>query len=141
MAAWLFKTEPGDFSFDDLAKQKSARWDGVRNPTALRNLASAKVGDVVVLYHTGDEKRAVGLAKVVRAPYADPDQPALDGQGKPKFMVIDLAAERRASTPLSLEKIKADKRFAQFLLVKNSRLSVMPVPQELDQILREWAEL
>ena len=122
MAAWLFKTEPGDFSFDDLAKQKSARWDGVRNPTALRNLASAKVGDVVVLYHTGDEKRAVGLAKVVRAPYPDP---AL-GAGN-KFVVLDLAADRPLPEPVTLAALREEPAFADSPLVKIGRLSVVPL--------------
>src|SRR5204863_364694 len=72
MAAWLFKTEPSTFSFADLVKQKKARWDGVKNATALKHLRAAEKGDVVVIYHTGNEKRAVGLAKVVRAPYPDP---------------------------------------------------------------------
>ena len=122
MAAFLFKTEPSDFSFDDLVKKKTARWDGVRNPTALRNLASAKVGDVVVLYHTGDEKRAVGLAKVVRAPYPDP----AFGEGN-KMIVLDLAADRALPEPVTLATLRADPTFADSPLLKIGRLSVVPL--------------
>lgn len=119
MAAWLFKTEPSDFAFDDLAARKMARWDGVRNPVALRHLAAAKVGDAVVLYHTGNEKRAVGLAKVVRAPYPDPSDD--------KFVVLDLAADRPLSEPVSLAALKAEPLFADSPLVKMGRLSVVPL--------------
>lgn len=119
MAAWLFKTEPTDFSFDDLAKTKSARWDGVRNPVALKHLAAAKVGDAVVLYHTGNEKRAVGLAKVVRAPYPDP--------GHDQFVVLDLAAQGPLPEPVPLAALKAEPLFADSPLVKIGRLSVVPL--------------
>ena len=122
MAAFLFKTEPSDFSFDDLLKKKTARWDGVRNPTALRNLASAKVGDVVVLYHTGDEKRAVGLAKVVKAPYPDP----AFGAGN-KMIVLDLAPDRALPEPVTLATLRAEPTFADSPLLKIGRLSVVPL--------------
>ena len=121
MAAWLFKTEPTDFSFDDLARAKSARWDGVRNPVALKHLAAARVGDAVVVYHTGSEKRAVGLAKVVRAPYPDP------AAGDPKRVVLDLAAERPLPEPVALADLKADPLFADSPLVRIGRLSVVPL--------------
>jgi predicted RNA-binding protein with PUA-like domain len=119
MAAWLFKTEPSDFSFDDLAKTKSARWDGVRNPVALKHLAAAEAGDTVVVYHTGNEKRAVGLAKVVRAPYPDPVHD--------KLVVLDLAAEAPLPEPVTLAALKAEPLFADSPLVKIGRLSVVPL--------------
>jgi predicted RNA-binding protein with PUA-like domain len=121
MAAWLFKTEPEDFSFADLTKRKSARWDGVRNPTALKNLRAIAVGDTVVIYHTGNEKRAVGLARVVRAPYPDP---AYDD---PKLVVIDLAAGAALKEPVTLAAIREDALLAQTELVRIPRLSVVPL--------------
>src|SRR5687767_14985087 len=121
MAAWVFKTEPTDFSFGDLAKKKSARWDGVRNPTALKNMRSAEVGDTVVIYHTGDEKRAVGLAQVVRAPYADP------AHDDPKLVVVDLAADSLFKEPVTLAAIRADALLSQTELVRIPRLSVVPL--------------
>ena len=121
MAAWLFKTEPTDFSFDDLAKKKSARWDGVRNPTALKNLRAIANGDTIVIYHTGDEKRAVGLAKVVRAPYPDPAYP--DG----KLVVVDIAAGKPLKEPVPLSAIREDALLSQTELVRIPRLSVVPL--------------
>lgn len=121
MAAWVFKTEPSDFSFDDLAASKMARWDGVKNAVALRHLRTAQKGDVVVVYHTGNEKSAVGLARVVRAPYPDP---ALDDA---KRVVVDLAADRRLPEPVPLAAIRADPLLAQTELVRIPRLSVVPL--------------
>ncbi|MEO6463891.1 MAG: EVE domain-containing protein [Candidatus Eisenbacteria bacterium] len=121
MAAWVFKTEPSDFSFDDLAAKKSARWDGVKNAVALKHLREAQKGDVVVVYHTGDEKSAVGLAKVVRAPYPDP---ALDD---PKRVVVDLAADRPLPAPVPLGALREEPVFADSPLVRIGRLSVVPL--------------
>lgn len=135
MAAWLFKTEPTDFSFDDLARAKSARWDGVRNPVALKHLAAARVGDAVVVYHTGSEKRAVGLAKVVRAPYPDP------AAGDPKRVVLDLAAERPLPEPVALADLKADPLFADSPLVRIGRLSVVPLDAKQLARLKKLAGL
>lgn len=120
MAAWLFKTEPSDFSFEDLVAKKSARWDGVKNPTALKHLRSIEKGDTVIVYHTGDEKSAVGLARVVRAPYPDP---ALD---EPKRVVVDLAADRPLPRPVPLAEFRADPLLAQTDVVRIPRLSVVP---------------
>ena len=83
---WLLKTEPGDYSFDQLEQAGRARWDGVRNPAAIRNLAAMKAGDRVFVYHTGDQKAVVGLAEVVKPAYPDPKYP--DG----KLMVVDIEA-------------------------------------------------
>ncbi len=131
MAAWLFKTEPSDFSFDDLAAKKSARWDGVKNATALIHLRAVKKGDVVVVYHTGNEKRAVGLAKVVRASYPDP---ALDD---PKRVVVDLAADRPLPEPVPLAAFRADPLLAQTDLVRITRLSIVPLnAAQLSRVLK-----
>ena len=121
MAAWLFKTEPSEFSFADLAARKTARWDGVRNATALIHLRRVKEGDTVVVYHTGSEKRAVGLAKAVRAPYPDP------ALADPKLVVVDLAAGRPFARPVPLAAFRADPVLAQTDLVRISRLSIVPL--------------
>jgi predicted RNA-binding protein with PUA-like domain len=121
MGAWLFKTEPSDFSFDDLVAKKTARWDGVKNPVALKHLRAAQKDDVVVVYHTGDEKRAVGLARVVRAPYPDP---ALDD---PKRVVVDLAAVKPLPEPVPLAAFRADPVLAQTDVARLPRLSVVPL--------------
>lgn len=141
MATYLFKTEPSEFSFADLMREKKARWDGVTNAQAINFLREAKKGDEALIYHTGDEKAVVGLAQIASAPYPDPDQPGLDGQGRPKFLVTDLKPLKEAKSPVTLASIKCDQRFAEFLLVKNSRLSIMPVPPALDKLLRAMAGL
>jgi predicted RNA-binding protein with PUA-like domain len=93
----------------------------VRNPTALKHLRTAKVGDVVVVYHTADEKSAVGLARVARAPYPDP------AAGDPRFVVVDLAAGRPLPRPVALATFRADPLLAQTDLVRISRLSIVPL--------------
>jgi len=119
MNYWLVKTEPSTYSYDDLARQQTAVWDGVRNPVALRNLRSMHPGDQVLVYHTGDEKAVVGWATVVSAPYPDPKNE--------KLVVIDLKAHRRLPQPVTLAQIKSDKTFADLPIVKQGRLSVSPV--------------
>lgn len=118
---WLVKTEPSTYSYDDLEREKTAVWDGVKNPVALRNLRSMHPGDQVLVYHTGDQKAVVGWATVVSAPYADPKKP------DSKLFVIDLKAHRRLPTPVTLAQIKADKTFAELPIVRQGRLSVSPV--------------
>lgn len=141
MPTLLFKTEPSEFSFDDLLRDKRARWDGVTNAQAVNALRDAKKGDDVLVYHTGDEKAIVGLAQITAAPYPDPDNTALDGQGRPKLVVVDIKPVKKARTPVTLAQIKADKRFAAFQLVTHARLSIMPVPPALDILLRQMAGL
>lgn len=121
MAAWLFKTEPTEFSFDDLRAKLVARWDGVKNPTALIHLRSVKPGDTVVIYHTGNEKRAVGLAKVVRAPYPDP------AHDDPKLVVVDLEAGAALAAPVPLAAFRADPLLAATDLIRITRLSIVPL--------------
>ena len=124
MAFWLLKTEPSTYSWGDLVKAKRAVWDGVKNPTALRNLREMKVGDQAFIYHTGDEKQIVGIAKVVKAAYPDPKA------GDDSLVVVDLEAVKPLRTPVTLATIKADRKFAQWALVRIPRLSVMPVDPE-----------
>lgn len=118
---WLLKTEPGTYSFADLARDKRTTWDGVSNPVALKNLRAMKKGDEAFVYHTGDEKSVVGVARIASDPYPDPKQ------NDDRLVVVDLVPARAVPRPVSLATIKADKRFAGFALVRISRLSVMPV--------------
>jgi predicted RNA-binding protein with PUA-like domain len=118
---WLLKTEPGDYSWDALEKAGRACWDGVRNPAALRNLAAMKPGDRVLVYHTGDEKAVVGTAEVVRAAYPDPKYP--DG----KLVVVDVEAKARLARPVTLAELKALAVFRDSPLVRQGRLSVVPI--------------
>jgi len=129
MAHWLVKTEPSTYSFADLERQKKAVWDGVANAVALKHLRAMAPGDDVLIYHTGDVKAAVGLARVVSEPYADPKA------GDPKLAVVDLAPVRRLARPVTLAEVKADPAFSDFALVRQGRLSVMPVPPPLWQRL------
>jgi predicted RNA-binding protein with PUA-like domain len=118
---WILKTEPSTYSFDDLTREKRAVWDGVSNPVALKNLAAMKVGDDALIYHTGGEKAVVGLARVSKSAYADPKA------DDPKLLVVELEAVRRLETPVTLAEIKADRTFADSPLVRQGRLSVVPV--------------
>jgi predicted RNA-binding protein with PUA-like domain len=117
---WIVKTEPSTYSYDDLARQKTAVWDGVKNNLALKHLRQMKPGDQVLVYHTGDEKAVVGLAEVVSAAYPDPKQK------DPKLAVVDLKARARLPRPVPLAEIKTDRAFADLGLVRMGRLSVMP---------------
>lgn len=123
MSHWLVKTEPSVYSFEDLQREKRARWDGVSNPVALKHLRAMAPGDEVLVYHTGDVKAAVGLARVASAPYADPKNP--------KLAIVDLEVVRPLAQPVTLAAVKADPTFAEFALVRIGRLSVMPVPAPL----------
>jgi predicted RNA-binding protein with PUA-like domain len=119
MAYWLLKTEPSTYSFDDLVRDKQTRWDGITNPVALKNLRAAQAGERVAIYHTGDEKAAIGVAEIVRAAYADPKNE--------KLAVVDVAARERLKTPVTLATLKADKPFADSPLVRQGRLSFVPL--------------
>ena len=130
---WILKTEPSTYSFHDLVKAKRAVWDGVANPVALKHLREMAVGDEVIIYHTGDEKACVGLAKVVKAAYPDPKA------GDPKLVVVDLEAGKPLANPVTLAGIKADPAFADMALVRQGRLSVVPVPATLWQRLLTMA--
>jgi predicted RNA-binding protein with PUA-like domain len=133
MAYWLVKTEPETYSWDDLVKDKKTVWDGVRNFQARTNLKAMKQGDVVFVYHTGDEKAVVGIAKVARDPYPEPKDK--------DWIAVDLAPEKKLKKSVALSQIKADKRLADMVLVRAARLSVQPVkPEEFDLIVALSAE-
>jgi predicted RNA-binding protein with PUA-like domain len=128
MAGWLLKTEPSTYSFADLRRDKKTRWDGITNPVALRNLKSAKPGDVAVVYHTGDEKAAVGLARIAGEAYPDPKNA--------KLWVIDLEAGEPLGKPVTLAALKAEKTFSESPLVRQGRLSFVPLTlAQLDRLL------
>jgi len=122
MARWLLKTEPTDYAYADLARKGRTTWDGVRNALAQRHLHAMRAGDDVLVYHTGDEKAVVGLARVA----ADPVPEAKDKSGK--FVAVDLVPVAAAKTPVPLAAVRADARCADLALVRIPRLSVMPVP-------------
>jgi predicted RNA-binding protein with PUA-like domain len=126
MAAWLLKTEPSTYSFADLVKAKKAVWDGVKNPVAIKHLREMKPGDRAVIYHTGDEKAAVGLAEVVAAARPDPKDTAL--------VVVDLVAKEPLGRPVTLAALKAEPAFRDSPLVRMGRLSVVPL--DADQTKR-----
>ena len=115
---YLLKTEPGTYSVEDLEREGETLWDGVSNPVAVRNLAGMQRGEMLVIYHTGDEKRTVGLAKVVQVNANDPKQP----QVRIKFV-------KKTKTPRTLGEIKANRIFADSLLVRQGRLSVVPLTE------------
>lgn len=118
---WIVKTEPSSYSWGDLEREGRTVWDGVKNAQALIHLRAMREGDQVLVYHSGDDKALVGLARVARGPYPDPK--LVD----PRLVVVELAAERALGRPVTLAAIKASGRFAGLALVRQGRLSVMPV--------------
>ncbi|HSE49750.1 MAG TPA: EVE domain-containing protein [Terriglobales bacterium] len=116
---YLLKTEASTYSFDDLRKDKQTLWDGVSNPVAKRNLRAMKPGDTLVIYHTGDEKRAVGTAKVRKVDASDPNDPR-----------VTIQAGKAIPRPMTLAEIKAHKTFKDSPLVRQGRLSVVPLTAE-----------
>jgi predicted RNA-binding protein with PUA-like domain len=129
MADWLFKEEPGTYSFADLERDGTTTWTGVTNALAQKHLRSVKAGDRVFFYHTGDEKAVVGVMEVTADPAPDP------GDETGKRVAVTVRPVRRLKTPVTLAAIKADKAFAEWELVRQARLSVMPVPGVL------WAKV
>ena len=121
MNYWLVKSEPEAYSWSDLLKDSETAWTGVRNFTARNNLRAMKAGDRVFFYHSGEEKSVVGLARVAREAY--PDSTADEGD----WSAVDLAPVKTLAKPFTLARIKADKILKEMKLVKQSRLSVMPV--------------
>jgi len=122
VAYWLLKTEPGTYSYDDLAKEKKATWDGISNAAALKNIRAMKKGELALIYHTGDERAVVGVAEITSKPHPDPKK---DDE---KLVVIEIKPKRKLATPVTLETIKVDKAFAGWDLLRIGRLSVVPVP-------------
>lgn len=121
VAAYLFKTEPSEYAYADLEREKRAVWEGVSNALALIHLRQVKKGDMVVIYHTGSEKAAVGLATVAKGPYADPRQ------DDARRVVVDLKPQRALARPVPLSVFKTDPVLRTTELVRISRLSIMPL--------------
>ena len=121
MNYWLIKSEPETWSWDDQVKAKVDMWDGVRNYQARNNLMKMKKGDLCFFYHSVKEKKIVGIVEVVKEHYPDPT----DKTGK--FVVVEVKAKQKIKNPISLEQIKLDKKLNHLALIKQSRLSVMPI--------------
>jgi len=134
MALWLFKQEPTDYSFSDLQRDGTTRWDGVTNNLARRNLRQVRRGDRVLYYHTGKEKAVVGEMRVIGD--AKPD-PAGDD---PKAVVVEVKPVRQLRHPVSLGRIKADPVLAEWDLVRLPRLSVLPVTEAQWRRVEELSE-
>ena len=128
---WLVKTEPGTYSYDDLEREGRAVWDGVANPQAQKNLRAMEEGDLVFVYHTGDEKRIVGMAEVARGAYPDPKQ---KGERMP---VVDLRARGRLRVPVTLAELKGEGAFAESSLLRQGRLSVVPLTPAQAKLVRK----
>lgn len=118
---WLLKTEPSTYGYADLERDRRTTWDGVTNPVALKNLRAMKTGDAIFIYHTGDEKAVVGTALVTRP--AAPDPKLRD----PRLVVVEIEATGRLPRPVSLAELKALPVFAESPLVRQGRLSVVPL--------------
>jgi predicted RNA-binding protein with PUA-like domain len=120
---WILKTDSDVYPYDRLEQERQAVWDGVSNPVALKHMRSMAPGDPLLIYHSGATKEIVGLARVIRDAYPDP-------QGtNPKLVVVDIEVDRRLPRTVSLATIKADPAFADLALVRQPRLSVIPVPE------------
>ena len=119
---WLFKTEPSEYSYDDLERETKAVWDGVTNSLALKHLRQVRMGDEILIYHSGDVKAIIGLAQAVSDPYPNPRG------DDDKLIVINLKPKRRLVRPITLSEIKVIEEFKEFDLLRLPRLSVMPIP-------------
>ena len=127
MAHWLMKSEPGVYSWDDLVRDRTTEWDGVRNPTARIHLRAMKLGDEAFFYHSGDERQVIGIMRVSRAARPDPKDP--------NWVSVEVAAVRLLARPVTLKQIKGEPSLATIELVRLSRLSVSPVRDA------EWAKV
>lgn len=135
MNHWLLKTEPSEYDWATLVREKSTTWDGVTNPQAQQNLRAMAKGDHCFLYHTGDERRIVGIATVTRGPYPDPT----DEKGK--RVLIDIKALKAAGEPVSLTQIKAERSLQHLALLKQGRLSVVPIDADAWHTLCKLADV
>lgn len=124
MSYWILKTDTDVYPFDQLERDGNTVWDGVTNALALKHIRSMAKDDLALIYHSGEGKELVGLARIASEPYPDPKR------GDPKLVVVDIAADRRLPKPIHLSTVKSDPRFADLGLVRMSRLSVIPVPPD-----------
>ncbi len=133
MAYWLLKSEPQEYSYADLEKDGRGIWNGVKNPLALKYLRLMQPADEALIYHTGNQRRVVGVAEIVTPPYPDP---ALDN---PLRVVVDVRAVRSLLQPVTLAQIKQSSKFTGFDLIRLPRLSVVPVSTEYWQQILQLA--
>ncbi|MFB3118177.1 MAG: EVE domain-containing protein [Myxococcota bacterium] len=130
-AHWLVKSEPSKYSWDDLVKDGSTYWDGVRNYQARNNLREMKIGDYALYYHSNEGKEVVGVAKVTRSAYPDPTT------DDDRWVVVDVAPVKPLQVSVPLAQIKADPQLRKIPLVTHSRLSVMPLEKsDFERILK-----
>ena len=129
MKYWLLKSEPDAWSWDNQVKEGASMWDGVRNYQARNNLKNMKKNDLCFFYHSVTEKSVVGIVKVVKEHYPDPTDKT------ERFVVVDVKAIKKLKKPVSLEKIKLNNKLKNIALIKQSRLSVMPIKEV------EWNEI
>ncbi|HEY5122732.1 MAG TPA: EVE domain-containing protein [Ignavibacteria bacterium] len=134
MNYWLLKSEPKVYSLEDLLKDGKTCWDRVTNNTALKNIRSIHKGDLAFIYHTGDEKQIIGIAEVDSDPYPDPKELNI------KLVVFDIKPVRKLTRIITLAQIKSDKFFKDFALVKQGRLSVVPVAKEIWEYILDISE-
>ena len=121
MKYWLLKSEPNTWSWDDQIKEKIAMWDGVRNYQARNNLMSMRVNDLCFFYHSVNEKKIVGIVSVTKEHYTDPTDKTK------KFVAVDVKTKKTLKNPITLKQIKKEKKLSHLALVKQGRLSVMPI--------------
>ena len=131
---WLFKTEPSAYSFQQLQKDKKTVWDGVKNNLALKNLKDIKKGDEILMYHTGDEKAVVGVARALSGAYPDP------GKKDPKLLVVDIEAMKPLPRPVTLAEVKGNSKLKNFDLARLPRLSIMKVSDEQWEMIEGMAK-
>jgi predicted RNA-binding protein with PUA-like domain len=135
MAYWLLKSEPNVYSYADLESDRQTIWDGVNNNLALKHIRTAQPKDLALIYHTGDERRAVGIGEIISESYPDPKL------NDPKRAVFDIKAVRSLPQPVTLAQIKQDPDFEGFDLIRISRLSVVPVSKAHWQKILKLAEI
>jgi len=134
MAYWLLKSEPDVYSYDDLARDKKTDWDGVNNNTALMHIRSMNKGDLAIIYHTGEERAAIGIAEIISQPHADAKL------NDPTRVVMTVKPMKKFKRPVTLAEIKADPVFAGWDLLRIGRLSVVPVPEKMWKHLEQLSE-
>ena len=133
MNYWLLKSEPSIWSWDDQSKVKKEMWDGVRNYQARNNLMKMKKGDLCFFYHSVNEKKIVGIVEVVKEHYPDPTDKTN------KFVVVDIKTKKKLKNSVSLKQIKSQKKLSHLALIKQSRLSVMPIDEESWYLINKMA--
>ena len=133
MNYWLLKSEPSTWSWDDQSKVKKEMWDGVRNYQARNNLMKMKKGDLCFFYHSVNEKKIVGIVEVVKEHYPDPTDKTN------KFVVVDIKIKKKLKNSVSLKQIKSQKKLSDLALIKQSRLSVMPIDEESWYLINKMA--